>query len=111
MKYCQSGRDSRNQGVGRRQKAVGRKQRAKADKRGFALKSRFPFAKRTNLIAGGNATESKRQSAATLKGSDFDRRFFDPFRVITAIDDLTVGAAHGYLNSTATRLDASPKLY
>src|SRR5438067_3401368 len=72
MKYCQSGRDSRNQGVGRRQKAEG-----KADKRGFALKSRFRFAKRTNLIAGGNATGSKRQSAATLKGSDFDRRFFD----------------------------------
>src|SRR5690242_1141261 len=46
-------------------------------------------------------------SHATLKGSNSKTRVcFDPFRVAEHSGLLTGGVAHGYLNSTASRLPA-----
>ena len=59
--------------------------------------SGFRFAQRTNLIAGGNATESESIVSSDPDGVEVIKGgFFDPFRVGAHIDALTVGAAHGY---------------
>jgi len=80
MKYCQSGRDSRNQGVGRRQKAEGKSRQARVcPQKSLSVREANEFNSRW-----------QRYRIETTIGSDLERVGF------LIADSLTFQGHHGH---------------